>query len=240
MDPRFDDFRIIIIKTLRKLGYAVEWQIVNASDFGVPQLRPRAVLVALHTEICDAFSWPDTRWYPSPLTVGETLFDLMGVGGWSLTEHWKKQANGIAPTVVGGSKKHGGPDLGPTRARRAWAALGVDGLGIADAAPMRDFVGMPRLTSRMVARLQGFADSWTFAGNKTSAYRQIGNAFPPPVAKAIGQRISMALYSPRVPSMSDVRNIDAQIFRAEKFRTRYRLSSQDPSTQGQLWSEDVT
>ena len=88
-----------------------------------------------------------------------------------------------------GVQKHGGPDLGPTRAKRAWAALGVDGSGIANEAPDRNFVGMPRLTNRMVARLQGFPDDWIFSGSKTSVYRQIGNAFPPPVACAVGVQI---------------------------------------------------
>lgn len=95
--------------------------------------------------------------------------------------------------MVGGSKKHGGPDLGPTRARRAWASLGVEGRTLAEVAPEADFCGMPRLTVRMVARLQGFPDSWQFYGRKTTAYRQVGNAFPPPVAAAVARNIKIAL-----------------------------------------------
>jgi DNA (cytosine-5)-methyltransferase 1 len=45
----------------------------------------------------------------------------------------------------------------------------------------------------MVARIQGFPDSWQFAGGKTAAYRQVGNAFPPPVAKAVGQQLLQCL-----------------------------------------------
>ena len=45
----------------------------------------------------------------------------------------------------------------------------------------------------MVARLQGFPDWWEFAGRKTAAYRQVGNAFPPPVARALGAAIGDAL-----------------------------------------------
>jgi DNA (cytosine-5)-methyltransferase 1 len=66
-------------------------------------------------------------------------------------------------------------------------------MGLWDQPPPRDFVGMPRLTPRMTARIQGFSDSWQFAGCKTAAYRQIGNAFPPPVARAVGRQISLAL-----------------------------------------------
>jgi DNA (cytosine-5)-methyltransferase 1 len=45
----------------------------------------------------------------------------------------------------------------------------------------------------MVARIQGFPDTWAFCGRKTAAYRQIGNAFPPPVAAALGTSIRDAL-----------------------------------------------
>jgi DNA (cytosine-5)-methyltransferase 1 len=110
--------------------------------------------------------------------------------------------------LVGGSKKHGGPDLGPTRAKRAWAELGVDGKGLADEPPGRDFVGVPRLTVAMTATLQGFPADWTFAGRKTPAYRQVGNAFPPPVARAVGSAIGAALGSATVAVVDPVRATD--------------------------------
>ena len=117
----------------------------------------------------------------------------MAENGWSGAQRWAKEANTIAPTIVGGSHKHGGPDLGPTRARRAWATLGVDGRSIANEPPDASFEGMPRLTTRMVARLQGFPDEWAFSGRKTPIYRQIGNAFPPPVAEALGLQLRKCL-----------------------------------------------
>jgi DNA (cytosine-5)-methyltransferase 1 len=45
----------------------------------------------------------------------------------------------------------------------------------------------------MTARLQAFPDTWNFVGGKTATYRQIGNAFPPPVARAVGEAIMAAL-----------------------------------------------
>jgi DNA (cytosine-5)-methyltransferase 1 len=194
LDAVFEDYRFHIAGQLRKLGYTTGWKLMNASDFGAPQLRPRVVFVSVREQYSERFSWPEAEPIP-PKTVGETLFDLMAANGWKGARAWRDKADEIAPTIVGGSLKHGGPDLGPTRARRAWAALGVDGLGIADAAPDRDFVGLPRLTVRMVARLQGFPDAWTFAGKKTQAYRQVGNAFPPPFARAVARRLSTCLKS---------------------------------------------
>src|SRR5437763_13923200 len=102
-------------------------------------------------------------------TVRRAIGDLMASGGSSGVTQWSRRANTIAPTLVGGSKKHGGPDLGPTRARKQWEALGVDGLGIANLPPGEDFPlnGLPRLTLQMTARLQAFPDTWSFAGGKT-------------------------------------------------------------------------
>jgi DNA (cytosine-5)-methyltransferase 1 len=192
LDAVFEDYRQFVGTELKKLGYQAGWKLMNASEFGVPQLRPRVVFVALRKEHAEHFTWPEGTG-SAPNSVGEVLYDLMAANGWKGAKPWHRAANEIAPTVVGGSLKHGGPDLGPTRARRAWKTLGVDGLGIANDAPGPDFVGMPRLTVRMVARIQGFPDSWQFAGPKTHAYRQVGNAFPPPFACAIGQSLNACL-----------------------------------------------
>ena len=192
LDTVFDEYRTKLVNDLRKLGYVAEWRLLNASDYGVPQLRPRVIFVAVQKNATEFFKWPSPSTL-QPLTVGETLHDLMAENGWLGAENWREIAADIAPTLVGGSKKHGGPDLGPTRAKKAWASLGVDGMGIANEPPAKDFVGMPRLTVRMAARIQGFPDEWQFYGKKTSAYRQIGNAFPPPVACAVGKQIKAAL-----------------------------------------------
>ncbi len=191
LSPTFGDYRKKLRANFASLGYEVEWTLFNASDFGVAQLRPRVAIVAAQKAYWKNFSFPVGR--AQPKTVGETLYDLMAQDGWQGAKAWARQAHSIAPTIVGGSKKHGGPDLGPTRARNAWLKLGVNGKSIANEPPQKGATELPRLTARMVARLQGFPDEWEFSGRKTNAYRQIGNAFPPPVAEAIGRQIAQAI-----------------------------------------------
>ncbi|MCF7521337.1 DNA cytosine methyltransferase [Neisseria sp. ZJ106] len=192
LDPKFKEYREHITQQFADLGYLGDWKLLYAADFGVSQLRPRVIFVALQQEYAPFFKWPESIGIAPP-TVGELLLDLMEQDGWSQAYKWHLGANQIAPTLVGGSKKHGGADLGPTRSKRAWAELGIDGSGLWDSPPPKDFTGMPRLTARMAARIQGFPDTWQFFGKKTPAYRQIGNAFPPPVAEAVGKQIIKAL-----------------------------------------------
>ncbi|MFI2504409.1 DNA cytosine methyltransferase [Streptomyces sp. NPDC018972] len=243
----FIDYRNSILDTLRDLGYLVPdidpdlsaraqdvamrkvWRRLDARDFGVPQLRPRAILVAIHKNAISSdspgFQWP-TRIKGSEVTVFEKLEISMlerckefwnknrygepaGPGeatGKTVFEEWKKQitkasvaGKTVAPTLVGGSRKHGGADLGPTRAKRAWGELGVDGMGIANdpesCDPERDLFRSagPMLTVAQAAAIQGFPEEWKFQGRKTARYRQVGNAFPPPVAEAVGRAIAAVL-----------------------------------------------
>ncbi|MBK9576957.1 MAG: DNA cytosine methyltransferase [Fibrobacteres bacterium] len=199
LSPKFNEYRSNITSKIESLGYACSWNLLQASDYGVSQLRPRVILVALKRHIAPYFTWPEKSQNP-PKTVGQLLFDLMNLNNWEGATQWKDQANAIAPTLVGGSKKHGGPDLGPTRARSAWLELGVNGGSIAEFAPEPGHIGAPRLTVRMAARVQGFPDSWTITGKKTTAYRQIGNAFPPPVAAAVAKQIKKAILLSRKSS----------------------------------------
>ena len=227
---RFSAYRQHVLDRLRDLGYVPGWRLLHASDFGVPQLRPRTVLVALQQADAPWFRWPS----PSPrlaATVGETLGDLMAARGWPGAAAWARRADRIAPTIVGGSKKHGGADLGPTRAKHAWAKLGVDGIGVADLAPAPDAdpALSPRLTCEMVARLQGWQDDWgwRFSGRKTARYRQIGNAFPPPVAEAVGSAIRRALEHAGAPEAADVTAyVHDPVFRVLRARADFLTARQ--------------
>lgn len=230
---RFSGYRQRILDRLAQFGYVADWRLLYAADHGVPQLRPRFILVALREGDAPYFRWPEPQLHRT--TVGDTLRALMAENGWRHSAEWASLANGIAPTLVGGSKKHGGADLGPTRAKRAWADLFVDGKGVANEAPAADAPHpsemMPRLTIPMVARIQGWRpeDNWAFSGRKTSQYRQIGNAFPPPVAEAIGRSIAAALRHHGQPSdelnnQSSIHDaVYAELARADGFVALERL-----------------
>jgi len=189
---RFSSYRDSIDKSFDAMGFDTYWSAFDAADFGVPQKRYRVFLVALRRGVTKPLCWPSPA-KGSPVTVGAALGDLMSERGWRGAAAWIKTASVPSPTIVGGSHKHGGPDLGPTRARKEWAVLGIDGLGLADAPPPSNFSGMPRLTVKMVARLQSFPDDWTFSGPKTQAYRQVGNALPVRLAYHVAKAVRECL-----------------------------------------------
>ena len=121
LDKRFDDYRDRIEDAFEDLGYEhMGWRLLNASDYGVPQLRPRIAMVALRPEVAAHFVWPEA-YADEPPSVGEALVGQMGSQGWKGAASWAAQADGIAPTLVGGSKKHGGPG--------SWPNSGEAGLG---------------------------------------------------------------------------------------------------------------
>ena len=119
LHAKFADVRAQVDDALRALGFETYWAMLDAADFGTPQTRSRVFLIALRTGETGTLEWPFPT-LKAVKTVGPVLKDLMAADGWQGAEEWAKRANKVAPTIVGGSKKHGGPDLGPTRARKAW------------------------------------------------------------------------------------------------------------------------
>lgn len=208
---KFAEYREDIKQALKDAGYKIcYWEVLEARDYGVPQLRPRAILIAMRPEYAKHFEWKKPN--AETITVAEALKSSMRkrfkateseYPDWETAyKHWLRLAKSgdVAPTLVGGSKKHGGADLGPTRAKEAWRKLGVCGLGVANEPEdmqdaKRDLYSErgPKLTVSQAAIIQGFPKDWKFSGRKTAAYRQVGNAFPPPVAQAVGRQIAAAL-----------------------------------------------
>ncbi|MFD9337284.1 DUF6339 family protein [Streptomyces sp. NPDC060028] len=191
----FADERQWIENGLRSMGYHPSWRVLNAADFGVPQNRNSGFLVALREEYYARFVWPEP-YEGVPPTVGEVLGPSMSRDGWPGAAQWIKEADRIAPALVGGSERRGGADLGPTGSKKAWAALRVNGTSLGDSTPDADFPegDSPRLTLEQAALIQAFPEGWRFSGGKTSRYRQIGHAMPPPLAAAVGRAIAAALH----------------------------------------------
>ncbi|MBO8202170.1 DNA cytosine methyltransferase [Streptomyces smyrnaeus] len=220
LHEKFDTYRSEITHELSEKGYAVcGWRLLEARDYGVPQLRPRSVLIAIRNDVMvgtEKFPWPIgvagqradlfEALQPEMVRRRDLLvqkFPARGAEIKAAYERWEKRAREsvrIAPTLVGGSKKHGGADLGPNRAKKSWLSFGVNAMGVANEPEEvkdldRDFLRPegPMLTVRQAASVQSFPAHWKFSGGKTAKYRQVGNAFPPPVAKALGLAIASVL-----------------------------------------------
>lgn len=92
LDPEFKDYRQSILNHISSLGYKVKIKLLNASDYGVPQLRPRIVIVGIRNDIQEEFLYPKENLELAP-TVGETLYDLMKANGWKVAKEWDEKAN---------------------------------------------------------------------------------------------------------------------------------------------------
>jgi DNA (cytosine-5)-methyltransferase 1 len=191
--PRAEVYREWITREFKGLGYLTDWQLLEASEFGVSQLRRRFILVAMVPEIFHTFRWPQSQ--QEPTSAGHLLADLMAENGWQGASKWAADASGLAPALVAGSINRGGADLGPSGSRESWSRLRIDGKSLADSAPdaSAPLEHEPRLTIRMAARLQAFPNWWSIAGKKTAQYRLIGGACPPPMAAALGRSFAEAI-----------------------------------------------
>ncbi|MBB5075656.1 DNA cytosine methyltransferase [Nonomuraea endophytica] len=198
--PKFVRVRTDVEEELKHLDYVWSWMVLDAQNFGVPQTRKSCLLVTMRPDDFVFFEWPSPE-AEAGATVGETLRDSMASRGWPYADAWASLANRVAPTIVGGSKNHGGADLGPTRTKRLWMELAVNGHGLGNDVPAPDFVfdpslerdGVPKLTVEQVMTLQGLPADWIVTGGKTARYKQVAQAFPPQLAEAVGKKISAAL-----------------------------------------------
>lgn len=186
-----------IIRRLGELGYCADSAILNAADYGVPQARRRVIFIGVRNDLPIAEGFPEpthgTGLIPH-LTVRAAIGDLADRPedkGWShvFARHSQAHLERIRNTPVGSAAYANYGD--------AWFRLPPD----EPARTVKEnhggvFLHYARdrvMTPRELARLQSFPDDYLFCGSKGDVLKQIGNAVPPLLAKAIGLSVRGAL-----------------------------------------------
>lgn len=206
-----------IITDFSELGYKVEYEILLASDYGVPQNRKRAFFVGLLSG--QSFNFPKHT-AEVPVTSMEALSDLSegsvidgsiysvppqsiyqtkmredskGIFNHQVTQHTQKTIDTIALVPDGGNYKDLPLELQETRkVNIAWTRLNSQRPSFTIDTGHRHhfhycYNRVP--TARESARLQSFPDKFIFIGGKGSQLKQIGNAVPPLLSKALAQAL---------------------------------------------------
>jgi DNA (cytosine-5)-methyltransferase 1 len=180
--PYFDS----VLTELTALGYRIDWQLLNAVNFGVPQNRQRLIVVGHQ----GTFTFPEQR--PVTVTAGEAVGDLARTVPDSA--HWLTPAQDAYIARYEEKSKCRTPrDLHFDKPARTLTCRNLAG-ATSDMHRIRLPDGRRRrLTIAEAARLQSFPDWYTFAGSETSVFTQIGNAVSPLFARALAQSVADAL-----------------------------------------------
>lgn len=173
-----------ILSDFKSLGYNVEYKLLNAADFGVPQKRQRVIIVGIRNDIKQKYDYPSPTHSKVPslytrrwVSIGEAMADIPDPDKPNnLPNHvyskYKLNFNGYL----------GHRPLDPDQPAPTVTARG-DNKGGVVILPHPN--GLRRMTCRELATVQSFPLDYQFVGNTSSVYRQIGNAVPPLLAKAL-------------------------------------------------------
>ncbi len=186
------------IAQLEQLGYSVTYGILNAADFGVPQERKRLILLA-------GLGWmpelPKPTHINAKVSTKEAIGDLLkrskGVHNHEpnnhaphVVERWTRLAEGEVDPNYRRGRIHSDR---PSPTIRAGGGHGPRGDHLAGFHPPIHYSLPRQLTVRESARIQSFPDDWVLQGSKTAQGRQVGNAVPPLLARAIGESLRIGL-----------------------------------------------
>jgi len=194
-----------ILQVLSSIGYSVEYRVLDASFYEVPQKRQRLILIGVRKDLGLKIEFPHT--IEKVITVGEALRGVPESEGYSYSENkkrvmkmvpeggnWRDLPQQIQRDYMGKSYFSGGGKTGFARrlsfSKPSWTLT-------CSPAQMQTELCHPQetrpLTVREYARLQSFPDSWEFEGSLASQYKQIGNAVPVNLAYHIGKSIIEAM-----------------------------------------------
>ncbi|WIG47509.1 DNA cytosine methyltransferase [Bacillus halotolerans] len=220
-----------IVETLKDLepGYNINYKLLKASDYGVPQQRYRVIFIGIRKDLGVDYEFPEpTHSLNDPdLTVGNVLKNIAGLPNqdeiWELSPQSKK----LIPFIKeGGSWKDIPFDHLPPRLKkiredmkkyrapnfyRRFARDEINGTITAAATPENCGIIHPienrRYSVREVARIQSFPDDFIFVGTSlASKYKVIGNAVPPKLGKIIGETLINLLNSIDPKKLEQARN----------------------------------
>ena len=212
-----------IIEITKKLGYNTKVQVLLASDYGVPQDRKRAVFVGIRNDYKKAFNFDKLTKINKKFTVYDAIGDICYPEkkvsneflkfardtNMPLRNHEpkfpnKKVQERISYVPQGGNWENVPPHLWDTqrdnRHSSAYKRLSFNEPSITiDTGHMNYFHPIFNRvpTVRESARLQSFPDSFVFCGSQGSQYKQVGNAVPPLMSKAIAQELIRELEDKR-------------------------------------------
>jgi DNA (cytosine-5)-methyltransferase 1 len=163
-----------ILSALRGLGYSVEYRVLNALDYGLPQKRERVFFVGFLGAL--DFAWPEKLPAYAPLaSILETEVDKKYFASPSIRAKRRFAHTPEAAPAIWHENKAGHISSYPyscaLRAGASYNYLLVD--------------GVRRLTPREMLRLQGFPDSFQIVVSESQARKQAGNAVPVNLARAV-------------------------------------------------------
>ncbi|MGG0186966.1 DNA (cytosine-5-)-methyltransferase [Bacillus rhizoplanae] len=195
----------LMLKVFSDIGYTVKWKVLRALDYDVAQKRERLVMVGIRNDLVDKYNFgyclPQPFGYE--LTLADILKDVPKSDGAKYPEskkkvldlvppggYWRDLPDEIAKDFMGKSYYSGGGRTGMAR-RLSWDEPSLT-LTCSPAQKQTERCHPDEtrpFTVREYARIQSFPDSWEFDCSQANAYKQIGNAVPVNMARAIGLSI---------------------------------------------------
>jgi DNA (cytosine-5)-methyltransferase 1 len=209
-----------VVEKLKGMSYIVEYQLLNAVDFGVPQNRERLIVVGHRGD----FAFPASS--PRRVTAGEALGEL-AVAIPDDAKFLTPSMDKYVAKYEKASKCITPRDLHLDRPART-----VTCRNLAGATGDMHRIRLPdgrrrRVTVREAARIQSFPDWFEFQGGETSQFYQVGNAVPPRFSLAVAKSVKAYLESRKRYSSPEIlyRNLPRQpeLFTLEETKEEYAM-----------------